>query len=240
MPRLANSILEFCAVRECILLLLPINFQIFNFVLLLNNVFNFMLLRNIGYWRETGTPVTQIGQENDYTYSKSTILCCFGIMYFWASNRPIWCNEWANQYYFVLLSTRLNIFVMENTSFICATHGQFLKKLLLWEYMKWFNCPGVADFLTQGIWVVFPLMFVHLQMKWMLLHWWNVPLERTQKQIKNDCLYVCRAWQMPKRSSSSSNHTTLYASCFRCILEHLGIDDGTILSWSIALINSMW
>jgi hypothetical protein len=50
-------------------------------MLLSNNVFNFVLLRNIHYLRETGTPVTPTGQQNNYPYRKSTISCCSGMMY---------------------------------------------------------------------------------------------------------------------------------------------------------------
>ena len=45
-------------------------------------VFNFVMLRNVDYWSESGTRVTPIGQQNDYPCRKSIILCCSGMMYF--------------------------------------------------------------------------------------------------------------------------------------------------------------
>ena len=48
----------------------------------MNNVFNFVLLRNISYWRETGTPATLVGQGNDYPYRQSTNSCCSGVIFF--------------------------------------------------------------------------------------------------------------------------------------------------------------
>ena len=81
-PHLENSILGFCAVHECIFLLLPNKLIFFDFVLFVDYVFNFLLLRNVHYWSESGTPVAPIGQQNDHPNRNSITLCCSVMMYF--------------------------------------------------------------------------------------------------------------------------------------------------------------
>ena len=43
-------------------------------MLFVDYVFNyFVLLRNVDYWSESGTPVTPIGQKNDYPCKKKCV-----------------------------------------------------------------------------------------------------------------------------------------------------------------------
>jgi hypothetical protein len=72
-----------------------------------------MLLRNIHLWIKTGTTPTHKGQETDYPFRKSSILCCSVIKFleprvsqFWAmketNNKNLCCSQlikyfWAAQ-----------------------------------------------------------------------------------------------------------------------------------------------
>jgi hypothetical protein len=75
--------LGFCAAIEPKLLLLSKRFQVFNFVLLVNDVFYFVLLRNIHLWIKTGTTLTQKDKKQT-TPSENQAFCAALELSFWS------------------------------------------------------------------------------------------------------------------------------------------------------------
>jgi hypothetical protein len=96
-----------------------------------------VLLRNIHLWIKTGTTLTQKGQETDYPFKKSSILCCSGIKFleprvsqFWAmkdtNNKNLCCSGIIKyfcaaqksplMYFMLLIGTNKNIL----THFSCS------------------------------------------------------------------------------------------------------------------------
>ncbi len=112
-----------------------------------------MLLRNINPCIKSGTTTTQKGQETDYPFRKSSILCCSVIKFakpflsqFWemkeTNNKNSCCSQ--TQKYFCAAQKSLLLF--------CAVHWNKQKYFdafsLLWDDTKSTNCPGIAMWLT--------------------------------------------------------------------------------------------
>ncbi len=110
-----------------------------------------MLLRNIHFWIKTRTTLTQKGQETDYPFRKSSILCCSVIEFleprvsqFQAmketNNKKLCCSRIIK--YFCAAQKSLLLF--------CAAHWNKQKYFdafaLLWDDTKRSNCPGRAGF----------------------------------------------------------------------------------------------
>jgi hypothetical protein len=110
-----------------------------------------MLLKNIHFWIKTGTTLTQKGQETDYPFRKSSILCCSVIKFleprvsqFWAMKetkiKNLSCSRIIK--YFCAAQKSLLLF--------CAAHRNKQKYFdsfaLLWDDTKSTNCPGRAGF----------------------------------------------------------------------------------------------
>jgi hypothetical protein len=55
-----------------------------------------MLLRNIHLWIKTGTTPTQKGQETDYPFGKSSILCCSVIKFLEPRVSQFWAMKETN------------------------------------------------------------------------------------------------------------------------------------------------
>jgi hypothetical protein len=110
-----------------------------------------VLLRNIHLWIKTGTTPTQKGQETDYPFRKSSILCCSVFKFleprvsqFRAMKETIIKNLCCSQIikYFHAAQKSLLLF--------CAAHQNKQKYFnafaLLWGDTKSTNCPGRAGF----------------------------------------------------------------------------------------------
>jgi hypothetical protein len=110
-----------------------------------------VLLRNICLWIKTGTTPTQKGQEMDYPFRKSSILCCSVIKFldprvsqFRAMketyNKNLCCSKIIK--YFCAAQKSLLLF--------CAAHWNkqiyFDTFALLWDDTKRSNYPGRAGF----------------------------------------------------------------------------------------------
>ncbi len=110
-----------------------------------------MLLRNIYLWIKTGTTLTQKGQETDYPFRKSSILCCSVIKFLEprvsqiramteTNNKKLCCSQIIK--YFLAAQKSLLLF--------CAAHRNKQKYFdsfsLLWDDTKRSNCPGRAGF----------------------------------------------------------------------------------------------
>jgi hypothetical protein len=110
-----------------------------------------VLLRNIHLWIKTGTTQTQKGQETDYFFRKSSILCCSVIKFleprvsqFWAMKETNIKNLCCSQIikYFHAAQKSLHFFR--------AAHWNKPKYFdafaLLWDDTKSTNCLGRAGF----------------------------------------------------------------------------------------------
>ncbi len=110
-----------------------------------------MLLRNIHLWIKTGTTPTQKGQEMDYPFRKSSILCCSVIKFL----EPRVSQFWAVKETKIenLCSSRIIKYIcaaQKSLLLFCAAHGNKQKYFdafaLLWDDTKRSNCPGRAGF----------------------------------------------------------------------------------------------
>jgi hypothetical protein len=153
-----KQVLGFRAAIKHKLLLLLKHFQVFNFVLLVNNVF-ISCRSGISIFGSkpglprcrTGTTPTQKGQETDYPFRKSSI-SCYSIVKFLepflsqframkeTNNKNSCCSQ--IQKYFHAAQKSLLLF--------CAKHRNKQKYFdafsLLWDDTKKSNCPGRAGF----------------------------------------------------------------------------------------------
>ncbi len=110
-----------------------------------------MLLRNIHLWIKTGTTLTQKGQETDYPFRKSCILCCSGIKFFEPRVSQFWAMKETNNKnsccsgiikYFCAAQKSPLIFHAAHRN----KHKYFDAFTLLWDDTKKSNCPGGAGF----------------------------------------------------------------------------------------------
>ncbi len=114
-------------------------------------MFFFVLLRNIHLWIKTRTTPTQKGQETDYPFRKSSILCWSVIKFLElrvsqframkeTNNKNLCCSRIIK--YFCAAQISLLLF--------CAAHWNKQKYFnafaLLWDDTKSTNCPGRAGF----------------------------------------------------------------------------------------------
>jgi hypothetical protein len=110
-----------------------------------------MLLRNIHLWIKTKTTPTQKGQETDYPFRKSRILCCSVIKFL----EPRVSQFWAMKETYIK-----NLCCSQIIKYFCAAHKSLLlfravhrnkqkyfdAFALLWDDTKRSNCPGRAGF----------------------------------------------------------------------------------------------
>jgi hypothetical protein len=114
-----------------------------------------VLLRSIHLWIKTGTTPAQKGQETDYPFRKSSILCCSVIKFleprvsqFRAMKETNIINLCCSQIirYFCAAQKSLLLF--------CAAHQNKQKYFnafaLLWDDTKRSNGPGRAGFAKAG------------------------------------------------------------------------------------------
>ncbi len=125
-------------------------------------MFYFMLLRNIHLWIKTGTTPTQKGQETDYPFRKSSILCCTGIKFL----EPIVIQFWAMK-----KTNNKNLCCSEILKYFCAAQKSpllfraahrnkqkyFAAFSLRWDDTKRSNCPGRAGFAKARYMKSFPM-----------------------------------------------------------------------------------
>jgi hypothetical protein len=114
-------------------------------------MFYFTLLRNIHLWIKTGTTLTQKGQETDYPFRKSSILCCSRIKFlelrvsqFWAmkeTNNKNLCCSGIIKYFCAAQKSPLLFWAAHRNK-----QKYFDAFSLLWDDTKRSNCPGRADF----------------------------------------------------------------------------------------------
>ncbi len=123
-----------------------------------------MLLRNIHLWIKTGTTPTQKGQEMEYPFRKSSILCCSVIKFleprvsqFWAikeTNIKNLCCSWIIKYFCAaqksLLLFRAAHQNKQNISMHLPCSGMIPKVQTV---------QGEQVSLKLGIWRVFPCSF---------------------------------------------------------------------------------
>jgi hypothetical protein len=132
-------------------------------------MFYFLLLRNNHLWIKTGTTPTQKGQETDYPFRKSSILCFSVIKFleprvsqFWAmtetNNKNLCCSRIIK--YFLAAQKSLLLFR--------AAHWNKQKYVdafaLLWDDTERSNCPGRAGFANARYMKSFSILF--LQTNW--------------------------------------------------------------------------
>jgi hypothetical protein len=121
-----------------------------------------MLLKNIHLWIKNGTTPTQKGQEMDYPFRKSSILCCSEIKFleprvsqFQAmketNNKNLCCSRIIK--YFCAAQKSPLLF--------CAAHWNKQKYFdafaLLWDDTKRSNCPGREGFTKARYMKSFPM-----------------------------------------------------------------------------------
>jgi hypothetical protein len=110
-----------------------------------------VLLRNIHPCIKSRTTTTQKGQETDYPFRKSRILCCSVITFvepflsqFWAMKETNNKNSCCSQIKKYLCAAQKLLLLF------CAAHWNKQKYFdafsLLWDDTKSTNCPGRAGF----------------------------------------------------------------------------------------------
>ncbi len=110
-----------------------------------------MLLRNIHLWIKTGTTPTQKGQETDYPFRKSSILCCSGIKYLEPSISQFWAMKETNNKN-LCCSGIIKYFraAQKLPLLFCSAHWNKQKYFdafsLLYDDTKRSNCPGRVGF----------------------------------------------------------------------------------------------
>jgi hypothetical protein len=114
-------------------------------------MFYFVLLRNIHPWIKTGTTTTQKGQETDYTFRKSRILCCSVITFleprvsrFWAMKETNNKNLCCSRIKFFLSAAQKSPLLFRAA--LWNEQKYFNAFALLWDETKSTNCPGRAGF----------------------------------------------------------------------------------------------
>jgi hypothetical protein len=114
-------------------------------------MFFFVLLRNIHLWFKTGTTPTQKGQETDYPFRKSSILCCSVIKFLELRVSQFQAMKETN-YENLCYSRIMKYFwaAQKSLHLFCAAHQNKKKYFdsfaLLWDDIKRSNCPGRAGF----------------------------------------------------------------------------------------------